>query len=129
MDEHAVLVQKGFDAFAAGDMVTMNDLFADAAVWHVAGRGPHSGDYSGKEAIFGYFGLLMEESGGTFRNEVADILVSPERAVALTTLHAERNGKQLDSDGMVAFKIADGKVTEAWAGLFDQYASDEFWSD
>jgi uncharacterized protein len=71
----------------------------------------------------------MEESGGTFRNEVADILVSPERAVALTTLHAERNSKQLDSDGMVAFKIADGKVTEAWAGLFDQYASDEFWSD
>jgi uncharacterized protein len=129
MDEHAVLIQKGFDAFAAGDMDTMDDLFADDAVWHVAGRGPHAGDYTGKEAIFGYFGRLMEESGGTLRNEVADILTSSERAVALTTLHAERNGKRIDADSMITFKIRDGKVTEAWAGSFDQYALDEFWSD
>jgi uncharacterized protein len=131
MEEHAnaALTQKGFNAFAAGDMVTMKDLIADDAVWHVAGRNPHAGDYVGQQAIFGYFGLLMEKSGGTFRNEVVDILASAERTVALTRVHAERDGVRLDTDGMVAFRIRDGQVTEAWSSGFDQYVIDEFWSD
>lgn len=128
MNGNAALVQKGFDAFAAGDLGTLDGLFADTAVWHVAGRGPHSGDYAGKEAIFGYFGRLMEESDGTFHNDVIDILGASERAVALTTIHAERAGKHLDADGVVSFTIADDHVTEAWSGVFDQYAVDEFWS-
>jgi hypothetical protein len=36
--------------------------------------------------------------------------------------------RQLDA-GQLSVPEADGKVTEACAGLFDQYASGEFWSD
>jgi uncharacterized protein len=99
------------------------------AVWHTAGKGPLAGDHVGREAIFSNFGELMERSGGTFRNEVGDILVSEERSVALTTTTAERDGNTLEADAFVAFRIKDDLVTEVWSAYFDQDSADVFWND
>ena len=49
------LLRRGYAAYGSGDMDTINELFADDVVWHVAGRNPLSGDYNGKEQVFGFF--------------------------------------------------------------------------
>ncbi len=43
------LLRKGYAAYGSGDMETINELFADDIVWHVAGRSPLAGVYNGKE--------------------------------------------------------------------------------
>jgi len=131
MDEHknAALTRSGFDAFAKGDMARLGELFAEDAVWHTAGKGPLAGDRVGREAIFSYFGALMERSGGTFHNEVTDILASEERSVALTTTKAERNGNTLAADAFIVFRVKDDLVTEVWSAFFDQDSADVFWND
>lgn len=53
------LLRRGYAAYGAGDMDTINELLADDVVWHVAGRSPIAGDYSGKEQVFGLFGKLQ----------------------------------------------------------------------
>ena len=65
--ENAEVVRRGYEAFNAGDMETLSEVFDDSASWHTPGRGPLAGDYDGREAVFGYFGQLGGQTGGTFR--------------------------------------------------------------
>ena len=37
-------IGRAFDAFARGDMATMQSLVAEDTVWHIPGRGPLAGD-------------------------------------------------------------------------------------
>jgi uncharacterized protein len=122
------LVRRGFAAFGTGDMATLGELFADDIVWHGGGRSPISGDYKGKDEVFGFFAQLAERAGGTFRIDVHDVLANDEHVVALTTGTGQREGKTLSDNGAQVFHVKDGKVTETWFLPGDQYADDEFWS-
>jgi uncharacterized protein len=123
------LIRKGFDAFMAGDMATLNELFADDIVWHSPGRNPLSGDHRGKEAVFALFAKLGELTGGNFRLEIHDVLANDEHVVVLARSTAERDGKRLDDNGVQVFHVRDGKVTESWLHPGDVYAGDEFFGD
>ena len=123
------LIRRGYDAFMAGDMDTLNEFFADNIVWHAPGRNQLSGDHRGKEQVFAVFAKLGELTGGTFRLEIHDVLANDEHAVVLARSMAERGGKRLDDNGVQVFHIQDGKITEQWLHPGDTYAGDEFFSD
>lgn len=125
---NADLIRKGYAAYSTGDMNTINELFADDIEWHVAGRGPLSGDYHGKNEVFGFFGQLMERSGGTSRVEVHDVLANDEHGVALVVTSGSREGRDFTGRDVHTFHLRDGKVVEFWDAPLDQYAQDEFWS-
>jgi len=122
------LVRRGYAAFGTGDMATLGELFADDVVWHSVGRGPMSGDYEGKDAVFGFFAQLAERTGGTFRVDIHDVLANDEHVVALVKTSGEHGGKTLADNGVQVFHLKGGKVTESWFQSSDQYAADEFWS-
>jgi hypothetical protein len=118
----------GYEAFAAGDMATLNDLMADDIVWHFPGDNILSGDYVGKEAVFGMFARLAQETGGTFRNEVHDLLANDDHGVALINQYAERNGETLEGRSVHVSHWKDGKLSEFWSMQEDQAAADAFFS-
>jgi len=122
------LLRRGYAAYGAGDMDTINELFHDDVVWHVAGHSPIAGDYEGKEQVFGFFGKLAELSGGTSKVEVHDLLADDEHGVALVKESATRNGRSHEGQATHVFHVRDGKVTEFWDAQVDQYAADEFWA-
>jgi ketosteroid isomerase-like protein len=130
MDEHpnVELLRRGYEAYGSGDLETIDALFDDDIVWHVAGRGPLSGEYHGKQEVFGFFGKIMELSGGTSKLEVHDILASDDHGVALLTGSASREGREFSGSDVHVFHIRDGKVVEFWDSPVDQYAVDEFWA-
>ncbi len=120
--------RRGYDAFARGDLETMSALMADDIVWHSGGNNILSGDYEGKEAVFGLFAKLAQETGGSFRNQIHDMLANDDHGVALVSATAERGGRSLESRAVHIFHMQDGKMTEFWAFFDDQAAVDEFWS-
>jgi ketosteroid isomerase-like protein len=122
------LVRRGFAAFGTGDIATLGQLFADDIVWHVGGRSPITGDYKGKEQVFGFFAQLAERAGGTFRLDIHDVLANDEHVVALVKATGKRQGKTLNNNGVQVFHVQGGKVTETWFHPDDQYAGDDFWS-
>jgi ketosteroid isomerase-like protein len=122
------LLRKGYQAYSRGDMETINELFADDVEWHVAGRSQLAGNYHGKDEVFGFFGKIIELSGGTARFEVHDVLANDEHGVALVTGSASREGRDFTGKDVHTFHIRDGKVVEFWDSPLDQYAIDEFWS-
>ncbi len=122
------LMRRGYAAYTSGDLETIDRLFADDIVWHVSGRSPISGDYTGKEQVFGFFGKLQELSGGTSKVEVHDLLADDDHGVAIVTQSASRDGRTYEGRVTHVLHLRDGKVTEFWDAYVDQYTSDEFWA-
>jgi uncharacterized protein len=120
------LLRRGYAAYSTGDMETINEVFADDIVWHVAGRSELAGDYIGKDEVFGFFAKLMAVSEGTNRIEVHDVLANDEHGAVLITQTATRGGRQFSGRAVHTFHFQDGQVTEFWDAPLDQYASDEF---
>ncbi len=123
---NALNAMRGFQAFAAGDMATMKELFHDDAVWHVGGRNRWSGDYEGLDAILGFFGDIAEEA--SISQDVHAILGDDDHVVALINSTATRGDKTLESHLIFTFHSRDGKVSEVWGTSLDDYATDEFWA-
>jgi uncharacterized protein len=125
MGDHpnAVALRKGYAAFAAADMETVASLFADDIAWHQAGNGPLAGDFVGKDAVFGTFGQLVQLTGGTFGQEIHDVVANDEHAVAMVEQWWEQphpfRGKSVH-----VWHMKDGIATAAWLVDEDQPAAD-----
>jgi uncharacterized protein len=121
------LIRRGYEAFGAQDMATLNELFADDVVWHSPGHNQLAGTFRGKEEVFAIFQKVGELTGGTFKLDIHAVLADDEHAVVLSRSTGEREGKTLDDNTVQVFHIKDGKVTEQWLHPGDTYAADEFW--
>ena len=84
MAEHpnVVRIRDGYAAFAKGDFAALNNLFAEDLLWHDAGRNQTSGEYRGREAVYGFFGKLMEITEGSFRADLHAVLADDEQRKA-----------------------------------------------
>ena len=130
MAEHpnAALLRRGHQAFSKGDQATLAEVIAKDVLWHTAGKGTVSGDYHGRDAVFGFFAKLAELSDGTMTIEDQDFLASDERGVALFKIKATRGSKKLDADYCEIVRVRNGQAVEEWNFAFDQYTFDDFWS-
>ena len=115
--------------YVKGDFDRLRDYYADDVVWHVGGKHPLSGDYRGRDALFGYFRRIRELTGGTMGLEAEAILASDRHVAMFTRVTARRDERTLDVLLAQAFRLdADGRCVEYWAGAEDQDAVDAFWS-
>ena len=128
MDENpnVARIKEGYAAFAKSDFAVLNNLFAEDLLWHVPGRNQLSGDYRGREAVYGFFGRLMEVTAGSFNLEVHAVLANDEHGVAMVVTTASRAGQRIEVKDVHVMHLRDGKVLEFWTASTDQYAFDEF---
>jgi len=125
---NAQVARRAYEAFGSGDMATVRQLMTDDTVWHILGKNPLSGDKKGKDAVFSFFGQLMQLSGGTFHLDIHDVLASDQHTIVLVTEHAEKDGKKWRSNAVhVIHPDAEGRTKEFWAFQEDQRAADDFW--
>jgi uncharacterized protein len=126
--DNEALVRAIFDAFARNEGFALRRLFAEDAVWNVPGRGVMAGTYRGREAIFRFLARLPKETDGTYGSSLRDVLVSEERAAALYTARGTRNGRVLELDQVLLFRIEGGLVREVLALPSDPEAFEAFWA-
>ena len=128
-EENAKTVRRGYEAFSAGDMATLTELFADEPVWHVSGSAGLAGTKKGLDEVFSYFGALVEKSGGTIKVTPHDVIGGDEHTIGLHHDYAERDGKKLDHNVVLVFHLnADGRIAEVWELHEDVANNDAFWS-
>jgi uncharacterized protein len=130
MTEHpnVELARQAYEAIAKGDLTASSEGLADDVTWHGMTAGPLSDTYHGRDEVLAFIGRLMEETGGTFRLEVHDVLANDEHTVVLCTMSATRRNKSIEIPVVNVTHVRDGKVTEFWSATTDAQASVDFWS-
>jgi uncharacterized protein len=124
---NAELFRRGYAAFQTGDLDTVRTLFDDNVVWHIGGNNHNTGDYKGIDNVLALFVRNAQESNGTFKVELHDVLGSDAHAVALATVSAEMDGRSLNDHYTHVAHIADGKLTESWIFQENPADVDAFW--
>ena len=127
MAEHpnVARIRDGYAAFAKGDFAVLNDLFAEDLLWHEPGRNQLAGNYRCQDAVYGMFGKVMEVTEGSFHIDLHAVLADDEHGVALVVTTASRGGRSMEVNQAHVFHLSDGKVTEFWNAVTDQYTEDE----
>jgi uncharacterized protein len=127
--ENTKRLREGYEAFANGDIEKATANFADDIIWHIPAPGPLAGDYKGISEVVGFFGKLVEETGGSFKVNVNHVIADDEYAYAVVDVSAERNGKRLNDKIVHHFRFnSDGKVAEYWTFVSDPQQAIDFWS-
>jgi len=120
------MLRTAYAGFSIGDMAPLTDMLSDDITWHAAGTSPVSGDYVGKDEVFGFFAKMMELYGGSLRVEVRDVLANDDHGVVLTTEHGSSQGETVEFTTVHLWTIRDGKCTRFVSYEDDVYH--HFWS-
>ncbi|MBA3264408.1 MAG: nuclear transport factor 2 family protein [Thermoleophilaceae bacterium] len=115
------------EMYAGGDLAAVEELLAEDVVWHVPGTSPIAGDYRGREAVTGYFRLRRELAGGAIRVAKGGEAHHEEALVQLADGRATLGGREVVWRTAGAYRVADGRVAEAWLIPLDQEHFDRVW--
>ena len=121
-------VRRLFEAFARKDGFGLRGLFAEDAVWRVPGDSVMAGTYEGRDAIFRFLGMLPKQTGGTYTSRLIDVLASDDRAAALYRATGRREGRTLDLDQVLLFRLEHGLIHDVLALPSDPAAFEVFWT-
>ncbi len=127
-DSNAMIIRKAYEDFAHGNVSAVFAAFDASITWHVPGHSPLSGDYNGHDQIAGFFGRIIELSGGVFRIDVHHVLADADLVVVLTTVNAQRNGVSASFPEVHVWRMKDGKAIEFREYQGDEQREDQFWS-
>ena len=115
-------------AMATGDFAAGRTIFRDDVVYVVPGNNLFSGTYHGPDAVMGYFGRLMEATGGSYAITAMKWLVCGAKILLETRNSAARAGHTLDWDEAILFEFVDGKKARVEMFQADQAAVDAFFA-
>lgn len=129
MDDHPNLhlMRRTLDAFRAGDLAALTQIFSADLVWRVPGNSRFAGEHHGHDGLFTFLEQIMELTDRTFRVESLDILANDAGGFFLDHLTAERNGRTLDIQLALHVKIRDGRIVEGVDHFFQEHLWDAFW--
>jgi uncharacterized protein len=128
VSEAVDVVRRWYEAFAAGDMATVEDLLDPSIEFHVPGRNQFAGEYRGRAELMDLFARVKAHTGQTFRIKVHDIVGSGERAAVLVEAFAERGDLAIAEKDVELHRVRDGRIVEITLFIDDVERGDVFWN-
>jgi uncharacterized protein len=116
------------DMYAGGDVAAVEGLLAEDVVWHVPGSSAIAGDYRGREAVVRYFRRRREIAGGTIEITKLGEAHHDEALVQLADGRAQLAGREVTWRTAGVYRVADGRIAEAWLIPLDQEGFDRVWA-
>lgn len=128
-DHYLDLVRRGYEAFNARDIDTLQTLLAKDVCHHVPGHGPLAGAHKGLDAVLGYYGDLAELTNDTFQAHLMELHGDGGgHVVATHQIIATRNGTTRVSRGSILFTFVGEKATDLLELRADIEGDDAFLS-
>jgi uncharacterized protein len=116
------------EMYAGGDLAPVEELLAEDVVWHVPGTSPIAGDHQGREAVTGYFRLRRELAGGVIAVARGGETHHEEALAQLADGRASLGGREVGWRTTGVYRVAEGKIAEAWLVPLDQEHFDRVWA-
>jgi acyl-CoA thioesterase FadM/ketosteroid isomerase-like protein len=116
------------EMYAGGDLAPVQELLSEDVVWHVPGTSPIAGDHRGREAVTGYFRARRALAGGAIQVTKAGEVSHEEALVQLADGRAPLGGKDVVWRTAGVYRVAEGRIAEAWLVPLDQERFDRAWA-
>ena len=114
--------------YAGGPVEPVADLLAADIVWHVPGRSPIAGEYRGREAVLDYFTTRRRLAGGAMKITKHAELAGTDVLVQLADGSVTSNGEEIAWRTAGVYRVAGGRIAEAWLVPLEAAAFDEAWT-
>ena len=106
-----------FNQLDPANIAQSADLLSEDFVWHFFNPAiPQiEGDYVGLEGLQRFFDILSMMTDGTFQVDPISITpVGDELVIAHVKDRMTLNGKSIELDAVVVWRVVDGLLAEAW---------------
>jgi ketosteroid isomerase-like protein len=120
-------IRLAYEAFGRGDVDGYLVPCADDFSFHVPGSGGISGVYIGKQGLYDLARKAMQITGGTFHEEVEDVLANDQHAVVLARHRFTRDGAARDYRTAHVYDISGGKLARCFEQPRDPASFEEAW--
>jgi len=127
MHPNEALLRNAYAAFARGDLDGYLRACTEDFVFEAPGQNAMSGTYRGREGLFAIARKAMEISGGTFQEDVEDVLANDRHGVVLARHRLTRGAQAKDYRTAHVYDILDGALVRCWEHPRDASAFDDAW--
>jgi len=121
-------IRDAYDAFGRGDVDGYLRPCTNDFSFHVPGRGGIAGIWVGKQGLNELAGKAMALSGGTFREEVEDVLANDQHAIVLARHCFTFKGSKKEYRTAHVYEVRDGQLARCFEQPRDPAAFDDAWS-
>ncbi len=121
------IIRQAYAAFGRGDIDGYLAPCTEDFTFHVPGNSGISGAYAGREGLYDLAGKAMTITGGTFHEEVEDVLANDNHAVVLARHRFTRNGSLKEHRTAHVYQIKNGKLAQCFEQAQDPASFDEAW--
>lgn len=120
-------IREAYAAFGRGDVDGYLAPCASDFTFNVAGRGGICGVWAGQKGLRELAAKAMAISGGTFNEEVEDVLANDRHAVVLARHCFMRDGSPKDYHTAHIYEIEHGKLARCFEQPRDPAAFHDAW--
>lgn len=125
---NAELLKKFYVSFARGDLAGMFAVCSDDVTFQIPGKSALAGKFNKSNLGPMVLQKLTELSGGTFHQEIHDIMASDLHGMVLTTNTLTRSGTRHEYRAVHVWRIQNGKLVAWYEYPRDLYQHDAIWS-
>ena len=108
--ENLEIVRIGFDAWNAGELDALRDLFHPDVVLRSPEGWPESGPFVGRDAVIRGFEQLREAWDTVSHEPVTDFIDIGDRVVVRSTLRGMGQGPEFHQESTLVFTVRKGRV-------------------
>jgi uncharacterized protein len=120
-------IREAYAAFGRGDVDGYLQPCTEDFSFNIPGRGAIAGSWRGKEGLYELARMAMEVTGGTFREEVEDVLANDYHAIVLARHQFIRDGQSREYRTAHVYDVRDGKLAKASEQPQDLFLFDDAW--
>jgi uncharacterized protein len=124
MHPNEQLARREIELVNAGDLDGLGQIYAEDFAFHYPGKNPLAGDYENVDDFLTKAERLLGE--GKLKRELHDAFGSDDHAVQLLEVTADVGARSHSWRAVAIYHVRDGRFSEAWLLIDDQYALDEF---
>ena len=121
------IVREAYAAFGRGDLDGYLRACTSDFEFHIPGHGGLSGVWVGKQGLYDLAGKVMALSGGTFQEEVEDVLANDRHAVVLTRHRFTRDNALKEYRTAHVYEVRGGQLARCFEQVRDSAAFHEPW--
>ena len=121
------IIREAYAAFGRGDLDGYLRACTDSFTFNVPGSGAIAGVYRGKVGLYELARKAMETTGGTFHEQVEDVLANDHHAVVLARHSFTRQGESKEYLTAHVYDVREGRLAACWECPRDQAMFDDAW--